>query len=341
VWISPAKFWVVAFFGLGYPYFLLANLVFLVFWLIKRKWEFILSLTMIALGWQFITRYIPFRWPRSGGEEVLVHHERAISFMSYNVRLFDLFDWSNDVRTREDLLAYIREQSPDILCVQEFYASDKPGYQLNQLKKDLGEYPFFHIYFAHSYKRKGQYGIATFSRYPIVRKETIRFDNTTNISIFTDIVVHDDTMRVFNNHLQSIRLMQRNYDFLDSLSLRYSEEQVNEIKDISLRLREAFVKRSEQVDQIASRMDESPFPIVVCGDFNDTPVSYAYHRLSRNLEDAFAISGSGRGITYLGRFPSYRIDFILHSPTIESRNYVTHRVPYSDHYPITCRLVVR
>ena len=111
---------------------------------------------------------------------------------------------------------------------------------------------------------------------------------------------------------------------------------MNEIKDISHRLKYAFRKRAHQADVLSDHIHTSPYPVIVCGDFNDTPVSYTYHKIRGDLVDAFIESGRGIGNTYSGMFPSYRIDYILHSRNLRSGGFETVRVDYSDHFPVSC-----
>jgi endonuclease/exonuclease/phosphatase family metal-dependent hydrolase len=158
------------------------------------------------------------------------------------------------------------------------------------------------------------------------------------VTIFTDLLIAGDTIRVYNNHLQSVRFHQRNFNFLDTLRFRYSEEDLREILDISVKLKAAYIKRAAQVDTISAHVQNCPFPSIVCGDFNDTPVSYTYRRMSEGLNDAFISSGKGLGNTYHGTIPSFRIDYILHSGEFHSLFFERVKVNLSDHYPIICVL---
>ena len=104
-------------------------------------------------------------------------------------------------------------------------------------------------------------------------------------------------------------------------------------------MKSAFLKREMQTDVLLDHMNNSPFPVQICGDFNDTPSSYAYNSLSKNRTDAFVESGSGFGTTYAGEFfPAFRIDFMLYDPPYHSTGFERHRIRYSDHYPISAYL---
>ena len=185
--------------------------------------------------------------------------------MTFNVRAFN---------ARDSIYRFIQQEDPDIICFQEYYTQEKGLFAASRLHRLLKNTPFRHINSALGNNSSSNYGIATFSSYPVIGKGIIHFENTFNAAIYTDIKIYGDTLRIFNNHLQSIHLRAANYSFLDSLRLRYNEQQMEEILDISHRLKNAFVKRSKQADLISGKIAESPYPVIVCGDFNDTPVSY-------------------------------------------------------------------
>jgi endonuclease/exonuclease/phosphatase family metal-dependent hydrolase len=138
--------------------------------------------------------------------------------------------------------------------------------------------------------------------------------------------------------LQSIRFGQEDYKFINQIGYNIEEENTNGIKKILSRLKIAFTKRASQAESVAASIRNSNHPVVLCGDFNDTPSSYSYKTISENLCDAFRESGSGLGTTYAGPFPAFRIDFILHSPQIKSFEYTTISQKLSDHFPISCIL---
>ncbi|MFW6224447.1 MAG: endonuclease/exonuclease/phosphatase family protein, partial [Bacteroidota bacterium] len=117
-------------------------------------------------------------------------------------------------------------------------------------------------------------------------------------------------------------------------------KQLKDAHALSQKLRHGFMERAQQVDFVSEHIHKSPHPVIVCGDFNDTPMSYAYHTMRNNLKDSFTEAGMGFGKTYGGRAPSYRIDYILHSPTINTLSHERLKVPYSDHFPVFARLIL-
>jgi hypothetical protein len=157
-----------------------------------------------------------------------------------------------------------------------------------------------------------------------------------NFCIYADLLVSGDTIRVYNGHLQSIRLKPEDYDLANG---KTEQSEIDDAgKRIARRLKSAFVKRQEQVDRIATSIQASPYPVVLCGDFNDPPVSYTYETFSDILEDSFVACGNGIGNTYIGAFPSFRIDYILHSPSLKAIAYKTLDEKLSDHHAVTATL---
>lgn len=153
------------------------------------------------------------------------------------------------------------------------------------------------------------------------------------------MLIHGDTVRVYNVHLQSIHLSNVDYKFVDDIMNNKKTEELENSKNILRRLKRAFIKRSSQSDLVAEHIQNCPYSTIVCGDFNDTPASYSYNNIAQNLKDAFVESGTGFGKTYIGKFPSFRIDYILHSDKYKSYNFRTIRQKLSDHFPLTCYLV--
>ncbi len=333
-YINPEYFWFFAFFGLAYPVLLIINLSFLVFWLWRRKWIFLISLATIILGWSNVGKIIQVRL--FGRHPVL---EDKVKLLSYNVRTFNYYKWENSITVCDSILYFIRDENTSIACFQEFLtATNIHLHTEKHIDTVLKTLPYKHIFYTDKTSKYSNYGLATYSKYPIVNKGSIRFKNSYNACIYSDIKIGNDTVRFFNVHLQSIKLRKDNYLLVDSLSLRINSRRIIEAKDISGRLKMAYIIRAQQVDELSWHLRHSPYPVVVCGDFNDTPVSYTYTRIRGKLSDAFLSSGKGAGSTYRGISPSFRIDFIFHSKSIKSSGYQTHPVSFSDHSPISCEL---
>jgi len=347
VYVNPYIFWPAAFFGLIFPFLLLVNVLFMILWLVRLRKEFLISLIIILLGWGYIKRVVSFHGKILEKEitETItdakgsdIDNNTSIDLLSYNVRLFNIFNQSKDERAGEKILELISERKPDLCCMQELYIDNKNGISLKELKNNLSLTPYSNIAWVNKIGKREYYGIATFSKFPIVNKGVIKYPDSKNISIFSDIVIDEDTLRIYNNHLQSVRFVKRNIDFLENLDLQSEEETIFEIRDISLRLKNAYIKRAKQADILSEHIQNSPYRVIVCGDFNDTPVSYAYRKIKGDLNDAFTVSGRGLGNTYSGTFPKVRIDYIFYSDDFSVSNFRITKEEYSDHYPVSCEL---
>jgi len=335
--VDPAKWGVPALFGLAYPYILLVNLIFTCFWLIRWRKEVILSLAVIILGWNPLNNLIPFHFNKTIVPEN-ADLERMFKALSYNVRGFDVYRWTKDPGAKQEIFDFLREQDPDLVCIQEYYTSSKRGETHKDISAQLRFLPQSAVYFTNDPTNRQGFGIATFSKYPIIKKSRIPFNSSFNAAMYTDILFQSDTIRVFNVHLQSIKFDRDDYAFMDTARLKYSNEQMLEIRAIGSRLKTAFALRAEQAQVIANYIRDSPHPVLVMGDFNDTPQSYAYRKIRKGMVDAFRKAGRGFGNTYSGELPSFRIDYIMHDETFFPYEFKRTKIDFSDHFPISAWL---
>lgn len=327
--ISPAVIWPLAFFGLIFTYLLLANIAFILYWVILWNKKVFLSLIVIILGFNHVHHSIPvLRLNR----ETKQTEGNDLRILSYNVRSFNLYEWLNDPNTNKGIFNFIRSEHPDVICLQEFYSSNSLSPSSINYLRLFGDHPYKHIEYSSREKNAG-HGIATFSKYPIVRKGIIPFQGSNNMSIYTDILFYEDTIRIFNNHLQSVNFRDNNYRLINRIGKSIDPPAILEIRSIFSLLKTAYIKRAEQTDMLHAIIKNSPYPVIICGDFNDTPVSYTYRKIKKGLKDAFLTAGKGRGNTYLGRL-SFRIDYILYSPDFEAIEFEKVEANLSDHYPI-------
>lgn len=328
---SPANSWMLAFSGLAYPFLLLINVGFILIWFIRFEKTFILSLICILVGWTYPGRFYQF-----SGKEAN-KSEEATSVMTYNVHFFSTYGKNAEPNPDEDnIYDYISEKLPDIACFQEYHsAKDKDKLYSILRKQDKTYQRCFFPYVSNTETM----GMAIISRHKIIRCGAINTEPPASriFAIFTDLLVNSDTIRVYNLHLQSIRLSDEEFMFtrvpgLDDLQDK--QKLKSDSKQILSKLKTAFVKRSHQVDAIAGHISQCTYPIIVCGDFNDTPASYAYRKVKKGLVDAFVESGKGTGQSYLGKYPSFRIDYIMHSKSFISSGFETGGIHSSDHLPI-------
>ncbi|MFO7844029.1 MAG: endonuclease/exonuclease/phosphatase family protein [Bacteroidales bacterium] len=338
VFISPAKIWILAFFGLAYPYLLVINLLFLTFWIAKQKIFLIFPLMAILSGWNYLNTYIQI--PLNKKEPTKESVEKSFNLLSFNVRSFDLYQWNEKKTTKDEIFQFINHQDFGIICFQDFFTRNSGELSEEDIQQKINQKYHSHIEYSVE-NTNHNLGVATYSKHPIINRGVIQFNHSFNVSIYTDIAIDNDTLRIFNIHLQSIRFNEDNYKFITNSKTLKEEEKLKEIKDISNRLRDAFIKRANQAETLSKHIKKSPYPVILCGDFNDVPVSYTYQTLKKDLNDSFVKAGQGIGNTYIGKFPSFRIDYIFYSNELECQSFNIHKERLSDHYPLTGKFYVK
>jgi endonuclease/exonuclease/phosphatase family metal-dependent hydrolase len=333
-YVSPQMFWFIAFFGLAFPYLLILNSLFVIYWLAQFRRLALLSAGMILLSSLTIRNYIQFSFKGKSDNS-------NIKVTSYNSMLFDLYNWSKNARSRRNILSSLQEINPDIMCLQEFYNSDEKD-DFHNIDTILSSFPtkYYHVEYTATRRTLDHWGIVTFSKYPIINKGKIVFNTrSNNVCIYSDLVINKDTVRVYNMHLQSISFSKSDIKFMNELQNEEdAKDEIENSKSILRRLKRAFVKRAEQAEKVASEIKTCPYKVILCGDFNDTPASYAYRLLSDNLKDSFLEKGRGFGRTYAGKFPQFRIDYILHGKDIKCTKFDRSDETFTDHFPITAYL---
>jgi endonuclease/exonuclease/phosphatase family metal-dependent hydrolase len=329
LYISPEKFWPISFFGLSYPILLVVNVLFILFWaVLKKKWA-ILSAVLVFGGIGKWDDVYTFGWNKS-------HKEPNLTVMSYNVRLFDLYNWTKNKESRNKIFEVIDEAEPDILCMQEFYYNSNNEFNTLDTLTKFTKCKNYYIGHTAIVKDLYHWGIITMAKYPIVNSGIVPFDEKTdNISIFTDLKINQDTIRVYNVHLESIRLKNKEYTFIDSVANKGGKLDKEKTWNMISKMSRAFKVRAKQVDAIINHSEQCTYPVLICGDFNDTPGSYAYHQLSKDRLDAFSEAGLGFGVTYAGLIPFLRIDYMLYDNEFgQVTNLNVVKADYSDHFPI-------
>lgn len=337
-YINPAGFWPVAFFGLAYPFLVLLNLLFLVFWLFRGSKRSLIPLLLLLAGLPFHVQHFGFRFQPDKPQR-----DSTLTIMSYNSHSFSRYGKNFSETKKSGMLAVIKEASPDIIAIQEFYTRPEGPFDIkDSLKHILGtDYYFIEVVERNDFETRG---LAIFSRYPIENREAIHFKEhkSYNSCIYADITVRGQKIRLFNLHLQSISFQPEDYRYLSRVKDQL-EPDMSSSRRIGGRLKRAFVARAGQAEIVAGLVRESPHPVVVCGDFNDTPMSYAYRTIRKEgLQSAFREKGSGYSITYAGAFPSFQIDHILCDENFfEVLDYRIMKKKLSDHYPISSTLELK
>lgn len=333
--IPPQKQVWLAFFGLAYPVWLGLTIFGLFYSLARKRW-WLLGGLALALVLTAPHNLATFGFGSGGRPDVeRVDAKQSLRVMSYNVRLFDLYNWGGGKNTRNQIFDFLAAHPADVLCFQEFYHTDNKGaFDTRDTMVTFLENKYVHERFTHEMTGEQYFGVVTMSRFPIVRRGEIAFSSdANNFCIYSDIIVDSDTFRVYNTHLASIRFQPEDYTAIDRGPDRREAER------LLWRLATAFRKRGEQIDAIVDEIQKSPYPAVLCGDFNDTPVSYAYGRMNAHMTDTFIRNHTGFGGTHIGLFPFLRIDYIWMSEHFETTYFKLHdKVELSDHHPLEAHL---
>lgn len=339
-WLSPINFWPVGFLTLSAFYFLLLLLVFFIFWLfVKPRWALI-SLISIGLAYKPVQHILPLRLSSSFD---LNKQDQSIRVMTWNVAQFNVLNDKKHPEVKKQMFNIIEQYKPDIACFQEMVAEDSAVRKHGHIDEFLKELQFPDYFYSYNVKEDfwgyAHFGIIIFSRFPIVKKQTIsQYPNNYNsIFQYVDIAKGNDTIRVFNVHLQTLRFSRDNMKYIDEPTVE-KENTIRESKSIIGKFKRGFLKRQVQADRIRAEIKKSPYPAIVAGDFNDVPNSYAYHVIGSGMKNAFVEKGSGLGRTYSGISPVLRIDNIFADKKFDVKQFL--RIPrkLSDHFPIMADL---
>ena len=318
-YISPNIFWPISFMGLIFPVLYIINIIFLIYWLIIFKKPAWANIIILIIGSSNVNNYI-------GSSSNTESSEGNINILTYNVRLFNKYDWIKEQGVQEKIFDFLKSENSDILCIQEFYTQDTAP-NLNYSYKHIGKQ-----------NKTNQGNMAIYSIYPQIKQQTVSIggEKMNNTCIFSDIIINNDTVRIYNIHLASNWFNSSDYSFIQNPQKgKISENILGVIK----KMKKSYKKRAEEVKEIKKHIKNSPYPLIVCGDFNDTPLSYAYQAIKGKLIDSFSVSGKGIGDSFVN-IPTLRIDYILHDARFKSAKYKKHHNVLSDHYAISCEITI-
>lgn len=298
-----------AFISLAVPFLFLINGMFFLYWFVQKKFLILmLPLFILAYGYHTLGTFIVFN------ESTLVDKdEDHLSIMSFNSLGFQGKESESYRENSDSIMQFIKQENPAIICFQEFDRRKIRG-------DDFKDYPFKYVdfEFGTSSNRVVQ---AIYSKYRIIKKGLLEFPDSFNSAVFADVLIKNDTVRIYNLHLQSLRI-------------RPSSIKKEDSDKLFARLRYLFAKQQEQSKIVRKHMNESPYRNIVCGDFNNNQFSNAYFTIKGDLRDSFLEKGYGYGKTInFWKFP-FRIDFILVDPSIEVLSHTNYVKNLSDHEPI-------
>lgn len=336
--ILPSVSSTIAYCGLFFPYLLFVNFALTFIWLfIEPLWS-LLPVTVILLNVNNIDRHFQFR-----GIDKPEVCANCLKVMSYNAKAFNIYDSDQKTLNRQ-VIQFLQNEKPDILCIQEYSydRSGKTGFNstesiINALNIKDNE-KTHKVLLPYKNKLGYEFGMAIFSKYRIVGGGIVdTTESSSNKSMYVDIRYNSDTLRIYNIHLASMHLDSADYETGKAIwAGSYDSTFNNKAQKLSNKISAAYVVRQKQAKAIRDHINDCPYPVILCGDFNDSPASFSYNKIMRGLKDSFRSSGKGTGTTYIGgNFPAYRIDYIAHDKQYNDFQYtVCKNLTVSDHYPI-------
>lgn len=334
--IAPDKSVLFSYLGLLFPIFCILNLCFIVYWLFLREWWFFLfGICSFLICRGPVTCYFPFH------EQVKEIPEGSVlKVLTYNVMGFGYKD--HTTKDPNPILQYIADSDADIVCLQEYAIGTSNKFLTNRkIAEALKMYRYRSILPVGT-SGALKFHIAVFSKYPISKSRRIRYESAFNGSSIHELDIKGKKLTLINNHLESFKLTTEDKSHYAAFLKNINTETIGELRSsIGQKLGPAFRIRAQQARAVAEEIKkiETDY-ILVCGDFNDTPISYAHRTIQGPLTDAYAESGRGVGVTYNENFFWFRIDHILHSDNMKALNCTVDHVRYSDHYPVWCYLVM-
>ncbi|MFN0275169.1 MAG: endonuclease/exonuclease/phosphatase family protein [Chitinophagales bacterium] len=336
--MNPANAWFIAYFGLAYYPIVLVNLFFLVYWLFVKRKVFVVLLIVLLAGFRSHTDHFAFHFKGKNQDAA-----NTIKILSWNVKGLDAYNPDEPFANRERVIQTIIDEKADIICLQEFNTYQNEATQAKNLDELLEGTGLKHYYYFKAYenrKKTRSFGVIILSKFPILNSGVVPYISLSklNATIYTDLQIDSTVVRLFSAHLQSTQLTHNDLEFIDG-----GDNTVTDFdKDRVMRkLNTAFSMRSVQVDSVREAMEQSPYPVIICGDFNDTPVSYVYRTLAEDMQDAFLKTGLGAGNTYVP-MPFLRIDYMLFDEDVfDIYEHRKIKVKTSDHYPCTSTFSLR
>ncbi len=337
--VSPERVPMLAFAGLFYPIIYLVNLFCALWWVVRWSRWFWLSAAMLLVGVGSMGLF--YRSDVSTKPMTVDKNRDDVVVATYNVMNFSDASAEGEVESFGSVAEWVNDNGIQLLCLQEaHFVTEEAFKSFRRELKRLSYGYFVNGYTAEESDITGS-GYALFSAWPIVRRGIASADSLAVYSVWADVKIGRDTIRVFNNHLEStgISLEERSTTLhpaiaRDSLAGEKLFALVDKVKG-------NYAQRAVQAVAVAEAVKQSPHPVVMCGDFNDTPVSYVYRTIRRagNLVDAYVEKGRGVEYTFKGLYNLFRIDYILaDKETFEVKSYDSYDEPMSDHRPVVVRL---
>jgi len=334
--LNPQQYWFTGFFALGAFYLLLLLIGFLFFWLLVKPRFMLIGLVSIGIAWVPLKQLVQLR---GNNEFDFKKNAETLRVMSWNIEHFEILTHKTNPERKQKMLRLINMYQPDIACFQEAVASDSVPGAINYLPDIIKALNMPYYYYSYNPKLdfdiEHRFGIIIFSKYPIIHHKTISHSPHDYNSIFqyVDVQRDKDTFRIFNLHLQSLKFTDQDLKYIDEPTID-EETNFKKPRTILQKFKSGFLKRQTQSLHVREEIDKSPYPVVVCGDFNDVPNSFAYKTIGKGLQNSFAKKGNGIGRTYVHISPTLRIDNIFSDKRFEVKQFIRDKQKLSDHFAL-------
>lgn len=309
-YINPSHIWFFSIIGMAYPWLLLFNLCFIFGWLLTKKWYFLFSVGCILMGWNHFQSFVGINNSTSA-------LEKELTVMSFNAMSY--YKMKGDIL--ESFSQTLAQLNPDIICMQEAFSRTSP------INKKTYPYVF-------QPKNKK---LLIYSKYPFANSGNLNMGNTSNGCTFVDLKFNKQIIRIYNIHLQSNRVSSDASKLREEGDLQEADTWVD-VGTMLKKVRRAAIIRTEQAEKILNHTKSTSSPIIICGDMNETPLSYPYRLFSNKLKDGFKEKGVGIGTTYNGVIPLLRIDYIWVDNQLRINDYSVIKKNFSDHFPVVSRI---
>jgi len=323
IFISPQVLWISGIFSLMIPLVLVVNTILFIYLAARGSGYFLYPLAICIIGLLFLNRTIALQQANKA--------DNVLGVLSYNVRVFNVYSHLNtDFVSSRKTIEWVEKRDEDIKCLQEFYV--QPGSEIfSTIKAISKKNPYYHFEPTVTNSQGAQFGMAIFSKYPIIHRGALQVNESPHNSIlFVDVVKDEDTVRIYNVHLQSMSIDEQ------QLTNSNRETFSKNLKQLVFQLKHGFIRRAAQIDNLCEHLQRSPYPVILTGDLNDMPYSYSYQKLKKYLHSSFENGGRGFGFTFNGKMFFLRIDNQFYSEGITLSEFETHNsVKHTDHFPIS------
>jgi endonuclease/exonuclease/phosphatase family metal-dependent hydrolase len=338
--VSPEKVKYLALFSLTTPFAIVINFFFAFLWLFSsHKARMLLSVIVLVVCWQMIPAIFGFHYFSSND---WTKGKYRFKLMSWNVHAMGTFNTPYEKEYAKGIVDFIKKENPDVLCLPEFAVNAEPE---KRIYPDTiianGKYKAYHFNMDNGFGPKIWIGTAVFSRYPVLNYEAHELSPYIYL-VTCDVSIHGEIVRVGVVHLQSFRLSDEDKALIEEVKQEKNTESLNKSRPFLWKFNAAYAERAQEVEKATAILKKSPYPVIVCGDFNDLPFSYTYRAFKGDLHDAFADKGRGLGRTYNQIIPTLRIDHIFYSPeALKLTAFKTAYSPLSDHSPIVANFEIK